>query len=232
MKILALTYLPIRAKKKVYQKAVEHYHETMPFHDGSIRPTPSFHKELVGISSLCRKEQLVNRVDEGDILLYFTTSAPYKCEKYNSSDERHSRLTAILEVVRVYKDSEYDSPHQMADDYYQSHGMTSPNNCFAGEDIEPRQEGCGIIDSNWEYQNVVAGYDKRVKDCSTYVITRSIYKNVQTPIPLFKEDFERILNVKLKNNTPFQQGKLNELTNYQYRLLLDHVRKFGETIAE
>lgn len=231
MRILALTYTPIIIDSNIYEEAIQHYSETKPFHDGSIRPTPSFDKELQGISSMCRKDKLVNQVAKGDILLYFTNVRNYECEKYNGFDESHSRLTAILKVEKVFKEKYTDSkhPHQEADEYYTSKGITSPNNCLMGEDIAPRKKRCGIIGSKQTYESTRKGYNKRVEECKTYVVTRFIYSNFTTPVPLFKTDFERIWNKKLKKRTPFNQVYI-KLTNFQYEGILEHLRSFGERV--
>lgn len=229
MKILALTYTPIIMEKRTYQNAIQQYSETKPFHDGSIRPTPSFDKSLPGISSMCRKEMLVNQVEAGDIILYFTNAKDYECEKHKSIGRNHSRLTAILKVEKIFKGTNSIHAHQQANEYYENKGIESPNNCLAGNNILPRKKGCGIIGQNQTYQSTINGYNARVKDCETFVVTSYIYSNFTTPVPFLKEDYEKILNRKLKKNSPFNQRYI-KLEPKQYEAILDHIKSFGEHV--
>ena len=92
-------------------------HHLPPFIDGSIRREPSFESEYPGISSLCRKGKLVNRLAVDDIIIYITIKGNY------GQSRKHWKLVSILKVNAVMED------HQTAADWYRNRGFHVPKNC-------------------------------------------------------------------------------------------------------
>src|SRR4051794_3898321 len=67
-----------------------------PYVDASIRREPDLQHKWPSISCLCRGERFAPRLRVGDHVAYLTVKGRY------GDSERHRRLVAVLEVVKLF----------------------------------------------------------------------------------------------------------------------------------
>ncbi|MFZ2205504.1 MAG: hypothetical protein WAV23_02855 [Minisyncoccia bacterium] len=163
MKVLLSSYYPLRHTAEG-KKAVQ-LHELKPYIDGSCRREPDFESKLPSITSLCRKEKLIGRLDEGDIVIYITNGG-----------KGRRKLVAILEVFKIF-----DS-HIQAATYFNSVGIVLPNNCIVdGNLCKPYNQTHGMVSCYNEWGNMDinlwdAEYKKRARDLGKFAICK-VWKN-------------------------------------------------------
>lgn len=74
--------------------AIIHYDQPK-YVDSSSRREPELESEYPSITSICRGDKFVSRLDEGDIVAYYT-----KKGRYSGLRTEHRRLVTILRIIK------------------------------------------------------------------------------------------------------------------------------------
>jgi hypothetical protein len=182
-----------------------------PFIDASCRREPDFQNPFPSISALCRQGTFAPNLIKGDIIVYMTVQGHYP--PYN---EKHHRIVAILQVEEIY-----DS-HQQGQLKYSKLKAPIPSNCMVKGNLPMEfDKTAGNFKSERElkhflkhnqYTQLIIGqrylrhWDNSYLQKSTrwtcFVRTKSLYKNLDNPIPIFRKDFNAIFGKLPNTRTP------------------------------
>jgi hypothetical protein len=233
MKKVTINNRPSRIKLNSYRPlcmsefgklAVSEY-SLSPFIDASCRREPDLENEFPSITSLCRGPKFGPTLKKDDIVVYISVKGPWE-----------RRLISILRVIEVREN------HLSGSSFYKERGVKIPSNCMiegngpsdffktAGPKqfskksdfkkimkLDPaRREKIGIqIVKQWDSE-----YLERSKKWSKFVITETIYKNVENP-PILTDEMMieimgRVPNTRTANNLSFDSlEKIGEIAGIE-----------------
>ncbi len=190
-----------------------------PFIDASCRREPDFENEYPSISSLCRQELFAPNLFQNDIIAYITVKGNW------FADYPHYRLVAILEVI------ERRNSHNVARDWYTNKGIDVPSNCmtidsmplpfdYTAGDFDKVTDLRRFMSRKDELRNSIGArrvelwnqrYQERATKYPTFIITKSIFKELHNPPILTLEKmeniFDRIPNTRNPNIIEKEQFK-------------------------
>ena len=166
-----------------------------PFIDSSCRRDPDLENEYPSTTALCRGENFAPKVNVGDIIVYMTRKGDYGIY----SDNQKTRvLTAVLEVVEIYKN------HEEAARWYEEHGVKLPNNCIVpGNPPYEWDQTAGI--NGKDFKNVKdwdAFYRERTEKIPVFVRCRKLYCNIENPPFLSNDQLYSIFGRVPSTQTP------------------------------
>jgi len=181
-------------------KAIKEY-DLKPFIDASCRREPDFQNYFPSITALCRKNKLAPQLKIGDIVVYLTKPGKYKSsERYLKRGQYY--LSGILEVVKICRN------HKVAEEWYESKRLPIPSNCLVSGNAPEIFQHTG---SNFPNQKMIKAflkldkeeqdkkgkirirawnqhYQKRADEYPQFNITKPIYKELDLPIEILRED--------------------------------------------
>jgi hypothetical protein len=89
--------------------------------DGSCRREPDFENPKPAITQLCRPKKLINRLRNGDLIIYITRLGKY------GTNEAHWKLISILEVINILPD------HNSTLTFYTKHELPISQNIICNK---------------------------------------------------------------------------------------------------
>ena len=119
MNVFLNSYLPLCSTKRGRDST--HDFGLFPFVDGSCRREPDFEKLKPAITCLCRKQKLLPRLEEGDLVIYITNKRRY----YKKDPERF--FIGILEVEKLL------ASHEEARQWYEEKGYVLSQNIICNK---------------------------------------------------------------------------------------------------
>jgi hypothetical protein len=152
-----------------------------PFADGSCRREPDLEHQYPSITSLCRNRRFVPRLDEDDYVAYLTVQGIYPPHR-----ERHWRLVALLRVRKVYLN------HAQAAEWYLRHGHRLPYNC-----VVPGNRPLPLSMTNRAWSSIHdwdRRYRTRSENCPTFAVCDVLFRELDRPPIVTREDLERIFD--------------------------------------
>lgn len=173
-KIFLNSYNPLCATKQG-REASKFYNQPR-FVDASNRREPNLEGNYGAISSLCRADLLISRLNIGDIIVYITKKGNYM----EGISEAHWNLTAILEVIEECRN------HKEAAEWFNKQGLPIPSNC--------------IVEGNLPLNKRIAGnkcndeevYRRRSTKFPSYYICKKLYVELNIPPIITEDKFENI----------------------------------------
>lgn len=192
------------------QRAITTYNFP-PFIDASCRREPDFQNPFPSISALCRQGKFAPHLRIGDIILYMTLQGHYS--PYN---EKHHRIVAILQVEEVY------STHQQGQIEYSKLKIATPSNCMVNGNLpfdfdktagnfKTGKELKHFLMHNQQTQLTIGqrylghwdnNYLQKSQQWTSFIRTKTLYKNLVDPVPVFRQDFEIIFGKLPNTRTP------------------------------
>lgn len=182
-----------------------------PFIDASCRREPDLENMCPSITALCRQGRFAPYLREGDIVVYLTVQGNYSPIK-----EKHHRVVAVLQIETVY------NTHQQGKSEYSKLGITIPSNCMVKGNLpydfdktagnfKTKKELEHFLVHNSPTQLTIGqrrlkhwdkNYLDKAQQWPCFIKTKALYKNVISPTPIFRTDFERIFNKLPNTRTP------------------------------
>ncbi len=185
-----VTYRPI-CMKPAGKTAIQAY-GIPKYLDASCRREPDFENPFPSITALCRGRNFAPRLNVGDGIAYITKSGFYE-----GLDERHHRLTAMLEVIHRFES------HEDAEKWYREQNTVLPSNCMVdGNGPLPMDKTGGI--SSAELKRRVRGmsdeeavriwdlaYKARVRANGVFLICKAVDPiRLDSPPPILEGDWK------------------------------------------
>ena len=198
-KIRIVTFTPL-CYTLIGMQAIKNYN-LKPFIDSSCRREPDFENEFPSITALCRTNKLAPQLKEEDIVVYLSKPGKYKCsEKYMKRGRYY--LVSILEVIKIC------NSHEEAKRWYAEQNIPLPNNCMVDGNIPNSFSRTGGNFKNQRDMKIFlkleneekdikeksrirawdSHYQKRARKHPQFVITRPIYKKLESPLEISKND--------------------------------------------
>lgn len=192
------------------QRAVDIY-SFPPFIDSSCKREPDLENPFPSISALCRQGKFAPHLAIGDIIVYMTIQG-----NYSPFTEKHHRIVAILQVEDVY------NTHQQGQVEYSKLEIQTPSNCMIDGNVPfdfdktagnftTKKELKRFLEHDKKTQDVIGQrklkhwdnqYLQKSKEWTCFVRTKTLYKNLINPVPIFRQDFEIIFNKLPNTRTP------------------------------
>ena len=192
------------------QRAIQIYNFP-PFIDASCRREPDFQNPYPSISSLCRQEIFAPHLRPNHIVVYITVMGHYP-----PYSEAHHRLVAILQVLDTY------STHQQGQIEYSKLNLPIPSNCMISNNppydfdktagnFKTVKESKRFLKMTQAQQKIIgtrrlqhwdSNYLQRSQQWPSFVRTKTLYKNLTNPSPIFRQDFNLIFGQLPKTRQP------------------------------
>lgn len=155
--------------------AIKSYSQ-LKFVDASNRREPHLEGKYAYVSSLCRANKLVSRLNIGDKIVYITT----KGKHLEGTLEEHWCLTAILEIYKIF------NSHQEAFQWLKENNLEIPSNCVVEGNmpIDDRLTG-GVCPDEREYQRRSTKFPK-------YFLCKKLFVELNIPPKVKRGDFYEI----------------------------------------
>lgn len=206
-------------------------HNLIPFIDSSCRREPDLELMNPSITSLCRKGKFAPHLKVGDIIVYLTIPAKFKCSREYLGTNTYN-LTAVLEVIKVF------TCHSAASNWYISNGQSIPSNCMIPDNPTKSFDQTG---SNFSSQKEMRAYfklspeekanqaksrlvdwDQEYKDRAgkeqKFAVTSFVINQIHNPIQLTKEKL-----IKWFGKIPGTQNP-KTISEEQFNKIMDFVR--------
>ena len=206
MSYILCSYTPI-CTSLAGRAAAAHY-GIPPFADASCRREPDFEHDYHSISSTCRGDKLVNRLQTGDVVVYIT-----KKGRYPGMSAPCWRLTAALEVIQVCDN------HRQGAVWYRQRGLRLPYNCIYRRPLPEAQTARIYRRNAWpyclNYPSTVAHYAARIAQWPRFIITEWRYRDLNNPPLITGAMMKQVFNkIPITQNQPY-------ITDTEYRDLLN-----------
>lgn len=192
-----VTYKPLCVNKKGKEVAKK-YHLPL-FIDLSIRREPDLESEYPSITCVCRDGLFAPRVKEGDVITYITTRSKYL------ENERVWHLVAVLRAINIFK------THEEAKLFYQAKRLSLPSNCIVPENPPLPVSQTAIPTSR--ALRVEQEYQRRCGKNGTFVICKTLYKELDNPPKISYDDMIKIFGKvpHTRNPPPIKFDYLKEI---------------------
>lgn len=191
-----VTYHPI-SKTSQGRKAVAQY-KYPPYIDGSCRREPDLESRYPSITSLCRGNRFVPKLQRGDTILYLSVQGRWE------GLQPHWRLVALLRVLRTFPE------HNAAATWYEAKGLAQPPNCMTrgSKPLSLSRTAGAPPDISRHHPNSKhlrlwdSGYKSRAKRTPKFVATKPLHLFLHNPPVLERSQWMDVFGKVLNTQSP------------------------------
>lgn len=169
------------------------------FVDASERREPNLEGKYASISSLCRGNKFISRLNVDDKIIYITKKGNYT----DGINEPHWNLTAILKTIIKCEN------HEEAAEIFKKDNLPLPSNLIVEGNPPLDDRDCGYKCFNED------NYRTRAKNYPTYFICDKLFLNLNTPPIITDKIFMDIFKEIPGTQNP------REITEEQYEALIE-----------